>query len=293
MFFSFPSQPDKIDEKLFISDYPSACSKEALLNLKISHVCSAVSLEARHRDTFRYLVLDIDDSDEEDIIRFFPPALHFIAEAMREGTGVLIHCAAGISRSSTLAIMYLMTTRNIPFTVAKEIVKRARPCIAPNPMFERQLRLWETMRFTVQGDTRAHKQYRLVQLLRRKSDRELDERHFDELQISDVAQPVFRCKECNIALFTRDHVLDGPPGEGFMYGGAKAVVHDEECEEFLVYPLRWMVKFGVESKSEGDLLCPGDCGEALGKFTWMEDDCACGASVHPSFRINKQTIHFK
>ena len=42
---------------------------------------------------------------------------------------------AGVSRSSTIAIAYLMKEYDLPLTEALEIVKTARPIINPNKGF--------------------------------------------------------------------------------------------------------------------------------------------------------------
>ena len=52
---------------------------------------------------------------------------------------VLIHCMAGISRSVTLTIAYLMSHFGLPMTSAYQYVKERRPAISPNLNFMGQL----------------------------------------------------------------------------------------------------------------------------------------------------------
>lgn len=52
---------------------------------------------------------------------------------------VLINCRQGVSRSATLTIAYLMLHHEQDLLGAIELVRRARPCIRPNPNFMRQL----------------------------------------------------------------------------------------------------------------------------------------------------------
>mmetsp|Transcript_51538 Transcript_51538/g.120919 ORF Transcript_51538/g.120919 Transcript_51538/m.120919 type:complete len:85 (+) Transcript_51538:1-255(+) len=51
----------------------------------------------------------------------------------------LIHCSAGVSRSSSVVISYLMRRRGMSLREAYDTVKAARPQIAPNPGFWSQL----------------------------------------------------------------------------------------------------------------------------------------------------------
>ena len=54
-----------------------------------------------------YLYLPADDHESFDISKYFDEAAEFI-EGKGKKTNVLVHCMAGISRSVTLVLAYLM-----------------------------------------------------------------------------------------------------------------------------------------------------------------------------------------
>ena len=68
-----------------------------------------------------------------------------IEEGRRKG-GVLVHCYAGVSRSSSFVIGYVMRSRYMNYDDAKALVKKQRPCIYPNDGFVRQLQnYWKVL----------------------------------------------------------------------------------------------------------------------------------------------------
>ncbi len=78
----------------------------------------------------------------QNLRQFFEEAFAFIDLARRDRSGVLIHCHAGVSRSPTIAVAYLMK-RFFPMAMgdAYKFVKTRRSIISPNLNFMGQL--WE------------------------------------------------------------------------------------------------------------------------------------------------------
>lgn len=82
--------------------------------------------------------LALDDTWMEEISRTFEESAKFIDEALSSGGKVLVHCLAGVSRSATTAIAYLMLRQGKSVENAVRTV-RANRRIFPNEGFLRQL----------------------------------------------------------------------------------------------------------------------------------------------------------
>jgi len=71
--------------------------------------------------------------------------LYCIADEARQvQCGVLVHCLAGISRSVTVAVAYLMSSMCLSLDDANEQVKKCRPYASPSLNFMGQLLEFES-----------------------------------------------------------------------------------------------------------------------------------------------------
>ncbi|XP_028311616.1 tyrosine-protein phosphatase vhp-1 [Gouania willdenowi] len=116
-------------------------TQEQLTSLGISYVVnvSRCSLQPTFLPDSRYLRIPIDDSLWADLLPWIPQALRFIDAALSSGASVLVHCAAGISRSAALAVAYIMYHLEMDLDHAYRFVKERRPSISPNFNFLGQL----------------------------------------------------------------------------------------------------------------------------------------------------------
>ncbi|KAH7727239.1 Protein VHP-1 a [Aphelenchoides avenae] len=94
-------------------------------------------------DECHFLRIPIKDSYCAKLQPHFERAFEFIEDARRTNQRVLVHCLAGISRSATLAIAYVMRCKGLASDEAYRFVKARRPSISPNFNFMGQLLEYE------------------------------------------------------------------------------------------------------------------------------------------------------
>ena len=87
---------------------------------------------------FTYKVISVADVSSQSLIRHFPAAISFIKDGIRSG-GVLVHCFAGVSRSASCVIAFLMQEKHMNFQDAFAYASARRPVIFPNMGFQKQL----------------------------------------------------------------------------------------------------------------------------------------------------------
>lgn len=90
-----------------------------------------------------WIRLVIDDDKDEKISQYFFKVHNIINKALAENKNVIVHCAAGISRSSSLVIAYLMIENRWSYEEAYNYVRSKRSIINPNIGFVKQLKALE------------------------------------------------------------------------------------------------------------------------------------------------------
>jgi hypothetical protein len=147
----FPSTIDESTEDssedsriLYIGDQWSAINREHLNANNIKYIINATPITVPQIEDIKYLQLALYDEPGQDILDVIPLAVDFINKANPDH-GILIHCQAGISRSASILIAYMMHRYNMKFEEAFGIVKKSRPIVEPNVGFKAQLKLYETL----------------------------------------------------------------------------------------------------------------------------------------------------
>lgn len=81
--------------------------------------------------------LDLPETNLQPIIL---KAVDIINTVRLKNRRILVHCNAGVSRSASICIAYLMMTENLQYAEAFALVKSKRECIQPNRGFVEQLK---------------------------------------------------------------------------------------------------------------------------------------------------------
>ncbi|CAI2366258.1 unnamed protein product [Moneuplotes crassus] len=131
---------DKIIDNLYLGDVFSCSNRYSLRKYGVSHILTmAAGMKPLYPSDFVYKCVDVLDMPSENLLPHFPDAIEFIKNAINKGGTVLVHCYAGVSRSASTVIAYLMIEKGFKFVDAANFVKNKRPIIFPNVGFRRQL----------------------------------------------------------------------------------------------------------------------------------------------------------
>lgn len=139
---------NKYGHKLYLGDWYASIDRAALILHKIkSIIClndnvkSRADLKMYEELGIKHYYFNISDHPSEDtrMYSFFDKCLEILDNDLKTGN-VLVHCTAGISRSATIVLMYLMTKYELTYDEAFEYVKNKRDCVMPNRNFVSALR---------------------------------------------------------------------------------------------------------------------------------------------------------
>ncbi|XP_046876970.1 uncharacterized protein si:dkey-175m17.7 [Hypomesus transpacificus] len=127
---------------LFLGNERDAEDLDLLLRFNIGYVVNVTThLPLYHLGSglVRYKRLPATDNSKQNLRQYFEEVFEFIEEAHQSGRGVLVHCQAGVSRSATIVIAYLMKHTLMTMTDAYKYVRGRRLVVSPNLNFMGQL----------------------------------------------------------------------------------------------------------------------------------------------------------
>ena len=140
----------RIQEHLYLSSYKAALNYNVLKKLGITHilvVASELSQCHEYVTDFEIMYIDLDDDPTENIACHFEDCNTFIGDIDDTAHTTLVHCMAGISRSASIVMAYLMKEYGMTCASAFKLCKEKRSIIRPNRGFRKQLQEYETRLF--------------------------------------------------------------------------------------------------------------------------------------------------
>lgn len=146
---------------LYLGSQKDVLNKDLMTQNGISYVLNA-SNSCPKPDFIcesRFLRVPINDNYCEKLLPWLDKSIEFIDKAKLSSCQVIVHCLAGISRSATIAIAYIMKTMGMSSDDAYRFVKDRRPSISPNFNFLGQLLEYERslkLLAALQGEGASH-----------------------------------------------------------------------------------------------------------------------------------------
>jgi dual specificity phosphatase 12 len=130
----------QITPQIYIGGFMHARNAHWLMEKGITHIVNAAKeLDNYHPAYFKYLRLDLNDIPSQDLTKALNKSYHFMKKAIDEGGIVFVHCFAGVSRSSSQIIDYLMMNKTMSFERSLNYVRRKHSRTNPNSGFQHQL----------------------------------------------------------------------------------------------------------------------------------------------------------
>lgn len=133
--------PTRILPNLYLGCQRDVLNKELMQQNGIGYVLNASNTcpKPDFIPESHFLRVPVNDSFCEKILPWLDKSVDFIEKAKASNGRVLVHCLAGISRSATIAIAYIMKRMDMSLDEAYRFVKEKRPTISPNFNFLGQL----------------------------------------------------------------------------------------------------------------------------------------------------------
>ena len=135
---------NKINEKIYLGGIDGAREINYLKQEGITHILSlagkifSINYE---KGTFITKIIEVMDFTNENIFKYFKECIQFIENSKK----IYIHCMAGVSRSASIVIAYLMYKEHKKYFQIYSEVKKKRSIIRPNFGFVFQLKYFENL----------------------------------------------------------------------------------------------------------------------------------------------------
>uniref|UniRef100_A0A0N4Z019 protein-tyrosine-phosphatase n=1 Tax=Parastrongyloides trichosuri TaxID=131310 RepID=A0A0N4Z019_PARTI len=138
--------PVQVLQNLYLGNAETAADRNILDQHNIRYIINVtkdLKNAFENEPGFHYYTIPVDDSHSQNLKKEFQQAFDFINEAQAKGYSILVHCLAGISRSVTICLAYIMYSRKMNLNDAFDLLFKQNGSIAPNFHFMGQLTEFE------------------------------------------------------------------------------------------------------------------------------------------------------
>lgn len=269
---------------------------------------------------YQHLQVDVTDEVTSNLLEHLPTTKDFIDEALFSGyspegpevkkhqAAVLVHCAQGESRSVAVIVSYLMYKYKLSYPQALHAVKRKVAGAQPNVSFVEQIKLFQTMNYTVDEGCREYRDFLVGMSLKVDPSgdgiRKLNwtKSHSAQTPENFTSTRNFRCKKCRHVLATENQVeYHVPPDSNSRESQfvkrafnsrrvISAMSASSNCSHyFLEEPTEWMQPELSKQELEGKFFCP-KCEAKIGAYSWKGSRCSCGKWMIPALHLQAAKI---
>ncbi|KAI9295683.1 dual specificity protein phosphatase 12 [Neoconidiobolus thromboides FSU 785] len=297
---------DQIKEHLYLGSYDALQKPQLLETLNITHILTVGKNMNNCNLTEKIIRLQINvfDEENENLLQYFDQTNNFIDAAIKQNGNVLVHCMAGISRSATVVIAYLMKKHNWSVEEALNQVTKARSIIDPNPGFREQLQLYYEINYEVDIKNELYRRF----LITKMSSDFISQGFSKDMILGIDPEQIMngtmfpgntiqkiRCKRCRRALINPENIIPHEVGSGqtdFNYRKRDPMFSnhkkEESCSSYFIEPMDWIE--GIkEGHIDGKIECP-KCHTKLGTYSWRGSQCSCGKWITPAFMIHRSRV---
>eukprot|EP01132_Coremiostelium_polycephalum_P010970 gene10970-13440_t len=320
---------DRIFPSFYIGSI-QAVNRTVLDDHQITHVLSIMNgYQPKWPKMYKTMVIDVLDAPTVNLSQYFEKTFKFIEEGREEGA-VLVHCFAGMSRSASICIAYMMKKLNISYEDAHGLLLERRPIIYPNSGFVYQLKKYEQelLEAKLKSEKKEKKQKDSIQsspetvqtppssTTTTTTTEEIINTVVTEIskEITEISNSTtttttvevdgnegfrYSCRKCSKDLFIDLDILPHEQGDGqaaFKHHRRDKISKADEqvvCTSYFLMELDFFVN-QTSGGVDGRLVCDNPkCGEKIGSWSWSGEQCSCGAWIAPSFQIPKTRVDEK